>query len=184
MEKTRMLNAQDAHYRAVAERAARIRKRRRSMLRIPMHYLIGSGLVLLFAIVYDQFSHGVHSIYMDGAFLIPAVGGFLTLLLAARDRRVRAGAASARSAAADRRLSLQDDSVAGRRAAPAREAGAESSAPSGRIAFAAGILTLTVGSIVQGIFQIAGTSSAYMLFYPIAGLALTAVGIYLWRSRG
>ena len=115
-------------------------------LRIPVHYLAGAAFVLLFAFVYDQFSHGVHSIYMDAAFLIPAAGALISFLL---NRRTPAACAR----------------------------------PSGRAALIAGILTLTVGSLVQGIFLIAGTASPYMLFYPVAGFTLTAGGILLWRPR-
>lgn len=107
--------------------------RKINRFRIPFHYLLGAGLVLLFAVIYDQFSHGVHSAYMDAAFLIPVFGAVLSFLLGGR-----------------------------------RMAGAA------RVALLAGILTLTTGSIVQGIFLIAGTASPYMLFYPAAGFLFIA----------
>ena len=53
-------------------------------LRIPVHYLASAAFVLLFALIYDQFSHGVHSIYMDAAFLIPAAGALISFLLSRR----------------------------------------------------------------------------------------------------
>ena len=51
-----------------------------------------------------------------------------------------------------------------------------------------GIATLTIGSLIRGVFEIAGTSSPYTLLYLIAGSLLTAVGavgflLSEWRAR-
>ena len=46
--------------------------------------LIAAAALLLFAAVYERFSHGVISVFMVGAFLIPLLGGCLPGLLLQR----------------------------------------------------------------------------------------------------
>lgn len=48
-----------------------------------------------------------------------------------------------------------------------------------------GIATLTVGSIIQGVLDIYGTTNSLTLWYPVAGWALVAgaVAAYLLRRR-
>ena len=43
--------------------------------------MVISAFCLLFAFVYEHFSHGVTSLYMMCAFLIPLLGGFLVNLI-------------------------------------------------------------------------------------------------------
>jgi hypothetical protein len=44
-------------------------------------YLLLSAFCLIFAMIYEQYSHGVHSVYMRYMFLIPAVLGCVPALL-------------------------------------------------------------------------------------------------------
>ena len=44
-------------------------------------YIIISAVCLIFALIYEHFSHGVTSHYMVCAFLIPLLGGFLVNLI-------------------------------------------------------------------------------------------------------
>lgn len=44
----------------------------------------------------------------------------------------------------------------------------------------AGIATLTVGGMVQGILDIAGTASAYTIVFTVAGWMLVGVGLIAW----
>lgn len=44
-------------------------------------YLILSLVIFVFGIIYEYFSHGVYSIYMMGAFVIPLIGGVLVNVL-------------------------------------------------------------------------------------------------------
>ena len=46
-----------------------------------VQYMVISGLCLIFALIYEYFSHGVTSHYMMCAFLIPLLGGFLVYLI-------------------------------------------------------------------------------------------------------
>lgn len=53
----------------------------------------------------------------------------------------------------------------------------------GRLSFNAynsGIATLTVGSLLAGVFEIAGTSSAYQPVFTVVGVALIATAFVLW----
>ena len=52
-------------------------------------------------------------------------------------------------------------------------------------AFHAGIGTLTVGSMLEGIFEIAGTGSDYVLAFPVVGgiLLLTAAIVFLLPEK-
>ena len=121
--------------RAVPGRAAG-RKARRS-IHPALWYFLAAAVVLVFALVYDQFSHGVRSLFMGGAFLIPLAGGIASIFLLAGGR--------ARSFV--------------------------------RCALLAGVLTLTAGSILQGIFVIAGTASPFTIWYLVIGLLwLAAAG--------
>lgn len=43
--------------------------------------MVISAFCLIFALVYEHFSHGVTSLYMVCAFLIPLLGGFLVNLI-------------------------------------------------------------------------------------------------------
>lgn len=89
----------------------------------------------VFAIVYEQFSHGVVSNFMLFAFLFPLLGGGAALLLSALTRR-----------------------------------------KSDRTSYNCGLMTLTVGSITQGILEIYGTTNRLCVLYWIAGVGLTVVG--------
>ena len=48
----------------------------------------------------------------------------------------------------------------------------------------AGIALLTVGSLLQGIMEIAGTSSPYLKGYDLLGYAMTGIGILLLLLLG
>lgn len=98
-------------------------------------YLSASLASAVFAIAYEQFSHGVVSYFMLAAFLFPLLGGGAALLFDGCTRRRM-----------DRTL------------------------------YNCGLLTLTVGSITQGILEIYGTTNRLCAIYWIAGIALTVLG--------
>ncbi len=52
-------------------------------------YLAGSAGLLAFSLVYEYFSHGVWSIWMIGAFVIPLLWGYVPSLLEAREGKRR-----------------------------------------------------------------------------------------------
>lgn len=98
-------------------------------------YLSASFVVAVFAIIYEQFSHGVVSYFMLLAFLFPLLGGGVMLLLGAWSRK-----------------------------------------KSDRTLYNCGLLTLTVGSITQGVLEIYGTTNRLCVVYWIVGIGLTVLG--------
>lgn len=100
-------------------------------------YLLISLGCALFGAFYEQFSHGVWSVFMVYAFLFPLMGGAVPFLAAAL--------------------------VSGR-------------GPGGRV-YHWGIAALTVGSIIQGILEIYGTTNALVCWYWIIGAGLCLGGI-------
>lgn len=59
------------------------------LARIGQRYLFSALPCLIFALVYERFSHGIFSAYMGFAFLIPLLGGALPACALARSRRIR-----------------------------------------------------------------------------------------------
>lgn len=98
-------------------------------------YLLASLATAVFGVVYEHFSHGVTSLFMVCAFLIPLLGGTAALLLHRHT----------------------PDST-------------------GKTLYNLGLLTLTVGSLMQGILEIYGTTNHLCRTYWIAGLALILLG--------
>ena len=52
-----------------------------------------------------------------------------------------------------------------------------------RYVYHSGVATLTVGSIMQGILQIYGTTNSLIKYYWLVGFSLTAFGILLFTVR-
>ena len=103
-------------------------------------YLIASAVILICSLVYEHFSHGVYSVFMLGAFLVPLLGGAIPCLLNERSSK-RIGNRSA------------------------------------TIPQFASVATLTVGSFMQGVLEIYGTTNRLMVIYPIVGVALAIAAI-------
>ena len=105
-----------------------------------------SAFCLVFYVVYNQFSHGVHSAYMTYLFAWPLVLGvlpsFVTVILMKVSRRY--GFVIFELAASE--------------------------------LYCFGVAALTVGSLLRGIFEIAGTSSVYQQWLMIAGWCMLAAG--------
>ena len=114
-------------------------------MRAARRYLIAAAGCALFAIVYAQFSHGVHSPFMTFMFAIPLVGGALPALV--------------------------------RKAAKAQPLPQITSQ-----AWALAIASLTIASCLKGVFDIAGTSSPFLVVYVLATivfLVMAAAGFLL-----
>lgn len=104
-----------------------------------------AAFLLFFAAVYNHFGHGVHSAFLDLAFLWP-LGGAAAHALAAL-----------------------------RHAAPA---------PRADNALFAALTAFAVGSVLAGVHAIAGTSSAWLVWFFVAGGAALAVfAVELCRPR-
>lgn len=106
--------------------------------------LIYLGLTVfwgLFSLIYEQFSHGIYSIYMVCLFLFPLLGGVLPFAL----------------------LWLLPKPCY------------PSLLP--RNAWHCGIMTLTVGNCLQGVFEIYGTTAPLVLAYWTVGTGLLLLGL-------
>ena len=103
-----------------------------------LRYLVAAMACALFALIYAQFSHGVHSPFMTFMFAIPLLGGALPALVGHLGKMGETPTVT-------------------------------------RQAWALALAALTVGSCLQGVFDIAGTDSAFIIAYPIAAVAFAAV---------
>lgn len=93
-----------------------------------------------FALVYAQFSHGVHSPFMTFMFAIPLVGGVLPAL----------GLYLAKARPVPRAT---------------------------RQTWALALASLVIWSCLQGVFEIAGTGSAYLVAYPVLAAVFAIAAI-------
>ena len=107
-------------------------------------WLLATVGTVLFAAVYECFSHQVYSMSMILAFLYPLLGGMLpaSLLLLAEDRMLPG----------EWSQSLWD----------------------------AGLMSLTLGGVFRGVLEIYGTTSRLSPVYSVLGIALLALGLFLW----
>lgn len=121
-----------------------------------LYYLVISLLCALFGAVYEGFSHGVYSYYMLYAFAIPLVGGTFPFLLA--------GVGNAEAFRNFRKRKAD---------------------PIATKSWHFGIAALTVGSILQGILEIYGTTNRLIKYYLYAGvlLLLASVGKYILSRK-
>lgn len=99
-------------------------------------YIIATVFIIVFAAVYNHFGHGVHSLYMNFAWIWPAAGCLVSLVFFFIKRIFP---------------------------------------EPGRIFLACALATLTAGSILRGIFEIAGTNSRFVPVFFVAGGALCVV---------
>ena len=123
----------------------------RSNIRGLVLRIFGTLFCIVFAVVYNQFGHGVTSPYMNFMFLYPlvlGVGGYLILMRVHRT---------------------------------------ECFFTPWSKWYHWGIVTLVFGNALKGIFDIAGTSSPYVVLYWIVGgmlIFIGTIGILLSRTQG
>lgn len=102
------------------------------LLKRAFRYLIFSAILLMFHAIYSLFAHGVDSIFMKFAFVIPLVlGSLLSLLLLLGGER-------------DIESAIRQMSIS----------------------------TLVVGSLLQGVMEIAGNTSSLVSVFFITGIVL------------
>ena len=117
---------------------------RKKLVKTRDRWLMVTVGTVLFAAIYECFSHQVYSRAMILAFLYPLLGGLIptTLLMLAEDQL------------------LPGDWP--------------------RSLWAAGIASLTLGSLFRGALEIYGTTSRLSTVYPVLGWALLALGLISW----
>ena len=111
-------------------------------------YIIVTLFCILFAIIYESFSHGVISSFMIYAFIIPLLFGVFVpyLLYYLKIKKLPTGIENK--------------------------------------AYNAGVATLTVGSIIEGVLQIYGTTNSKVYIYLVLGLffLIFSISSYLLRK--
>ena len=112
-------------------------------------YIIETLFCILFAIIYESFSHGVFSKFMILAFLIPLILGVIVTYILCFFKREKL------PTALENKL------------------------------YNAGVVTLTVGSIMEGVLQIYGTTNVKIFLYLIFGILLLTISIlfYIFRNE-
>ena len=120
---------------------------RNMLVQMRDRWLLATVGTVLFAAVYECFSHQVYSLAMILAFLYPLLGGLApaTLLMMGKDHL------------------LPGDWP--------------------RSLWAAGIASLTLGSLFRGVLEIYGTTSRLSGVYPVVGWTLLAVGLVSWTME-
>lgn len=152
--------------------ADRIAMDSRQAGRMMAGFVAVTAACIVFDRIYALFGHGVSSPAMSGMYLFPLLGGAVPFLLLwlflpgwGWKRTGPAVSGPAHEPAASGHL-------------PAEEA-ARDSAHHWRLfcnAWNSGVATLTVGSLLRGILEIAGTESAYVAVFTAIGTILMAIG--------
>ncbi len=99
----------------------------------------------IFGVIYEIFSHGVYSVFMMCAFLIPLLLGVIPALIIKKK---------------------------GLRKPEAISYGT----------WNAGVATITIGSLFQGVLEIYGTTNRLIWVYPFAGIPLLFIGLISYIS--
>jgi hypothetical protein len=130
---------------------------------------------VLFALIYNIFSHGVHSPYMTYLFAIPLVLGVGVNLAAVGIGYVM------------NKLGVSEISAVQSLNSTVAEKGSSEAAPKNSILsniatnlYYSGIAALTASSMLRGIFDIAGTASVYQTYLMYAGIAMTIGGAVMF----
>lgn len=104
-------------------------------------YLCITLFVLLFSIIYEEFSHDVYTIFMYGAFLIPLIFGVVMSFIFMQYQSVK----------------------------------------SNKI-YNAGMYTLTIASILEGIVKIYGTTNSKIYIFLIASIVLFIISFIKFKK--
>lgn len=141
--------------------------------RILFIYLAVSLFLFVFSRIYSCFSHGISSPWMTFLFAWPLILGGLPSAL-------RFFGFFPKQSGNGVRIPLPGSGKAGRSGKKTdtglSEAGLE--------LYRYGIAAVSVGSLLQGIMEIAGTDSAYPGYLLLAGAVMLAAGILLYAVRG
>lgn len=156
-----------------------IKTNRRNAHKTALIYLLASIICAVFGAVYEIFSHGVYSFYMIYAFAFPLVCGtlpFLLLSLAGIGKifRKKPSGNPADVIQADSGLAADARTRARRILADGYPNAAA------RNVYHCGIITLTTGSILNGVLEIYGTTNQLLGIYWFLGSALLLASILIY----
>lgn len=157
------------------------KKTERKDLRTVKGYVGISSFLLLFGIIYEQFSHEVYSWYMMGAFLIPLAGGAFPAFLFNRNGLLL----NKRHYVPEMQNCAGMNHVANDQTRRENKPGHTSSLIGEKTVYRCGLATLTVGSIMKGILDIYGTTNRLINLYWIVGgiLLVTGAVIIIWKNK-
>ncbi len=147
-----------------------MQERKRIVRKILVRYAAVTAFCGIFSIIYNHFSHGIHSVWMSGLAAWPFILGLVPAVLL---NRILFPAGESQTGAPERKSS-------GRASEEGQGEDGEQPAPPPveilKDVYRFGIAAVTAASCLKGVLEIAGTGSVYpdLLFY--AGLAMLIVG--------
>ncbi len=147
-----------------------MQERKRTVRKILVRYAAVTAFCGIFSIIYNHFSHGIHSVWMSGLAAWPFILGLVPAVLL---NRILFPAGESQTGAPERKSS-------GRASEEGQGEDGEQPAPPPveilKDVYRFGIAAVTAASCLKGVLEIAGTGSVYpdLLFY--AGLAMLIVG--------
>lgn len=147
-----------------------MQERKRIVRIILVRYAAVTAFCGIFSIIYNHFSHGIHSVWMSGLAAWPFILGLVPAVLL---NRILFPAGESQTGAPERKSS-------GRASEEGQGEDGEQPAPPPveilKDVYRFGIAAVTAASCLKGVLEIAGTGSVYpdLLFY--AGLAMLIVG--------
>ena len=147
-----------------AEYSGAEEKKKHMSSKLMLRYLTASVVIAAAGLIYEYFSHGVYSVFMLGAFLIPLIGGALPLVIAEAAYNKKLGEGSPNQLVPSGPEVQQKQQMI-------------------RELQLAAVATLTTGSLIQGALEIYGTTNRLMIVFPIMGAILAAVAIYIALSK-
>ena len=141
-------------------------------------YLFASIFCAAFGAIYEIFSHGVYSAFMICAFVFPLVGGALPFLLLYTSEKARV---KTRPTKTQMLKTVQGDVRYTWKAEKRKGSAQLYPGIAARSFYHAGIICLTVGSIMTGILDIYGTTNRLLVIYWFLGalLLFAAISIHL-----
>lgn len=147
-----------------------MQERKRIVRKILVRYAAVTAFCGIFSIIYNHFSHGIHSVWMSGLAAWPFILGLVPAVLL---NRILFPAGESQTGDPERKSS-------GRASEEGQGEDGEQPAPPPveilKDVYRFGIAAVTAASCLKGVLEIAGTDSVYpdLLFY--AGLAMLIVG--------
>jgi len=127
---------------------------KKSINQIRIWYAGAVIMCVVFAFIYEQYSHGVYSGYMMLAFLFPLAGGILLEIIYRITKKYLSG-----KHIQCRKSRLYTELISG------------------------GVIWLTLGSLYSGVLEIYGTTNRLTIVFWMAGTGLCIAGITVYLIK-
>lgn len=152
------------------------------MLRLSLYHLIAAIFCAVFGGIYELFSHGVYAYFMIYAFLFPLVLGTLPFLV--MGMKARRGKDHDKRCMEENKEGSEDSYEELHKNVHEEES--ETAHGKNHVYFirfwVSGIAVLTVGSLLQGVLTIFGTTNRLAIAYPVAGIMFLVLGLVFRRK--